>query len=57
MRLDATTPGHGIGLAIARDIVMAYAGTLFFTEAATGGRAVRLELPAAQAPIGQPSSR
>ena len=57
MRLDATTPGHGIGLAIARDIVLAYAGSLSFTAAATGGLAVRLQLPAARASTGQPSSR
>jgi signal transduction histidine kinase len=57
MRLDATTPGHGIGLAIARDIALAYAGKLAFAEAAIGGLAVRLELPAAQPAIGHASSR
>jgi signal transduction histidine kinase len=57
VRLDTTTPGHGIGLAIARDIVQAYGGSLAFAEAAIGGLAVHLDLPAAQTPIGQPSSR
>jgi signal transduction histidine kinase len=57
VRLDATTPGHGIGLAIARDIVEAYGGTLAFAEAPGGGLAVRLDLPAAQASIGQVSMR
>ena len=57
VRLDATTPGHGIGLAIARDIVEAYGGTLAFANAPSGGLAVRLDLPAAQASIGQVSMR
>ena len=57
MRLDTTVPGHGIGLAIAHDIALAYGGTLVFAEAPSGGLGVSLDLPAAQPPIGQPSSR
>jgi signal transduction histidine kinase len=57
LRLDAATPGHGIGLAIARDITIAYGGALDFADAELGGLAVTVTLPAAQAPIGQVSSR
>ncbi len=57
VRLDSTKPGHGIGLAIARDIAQAYDGTIGFEAAASGGLRVCLELPLAQAPTGQRSRR
>jgi signal transduction histidine kinase len=57
VRLDASTPGHGIGLGIVRDITGAYGGTLAFADAAQGGLEVAVTLPRAQASIGQDSSR
>ena len=44
-RADESTPGHGIGLAIARDICSAYGGALRIERSALGGAAVRLRLP------------
>lgn len=45
-RLDEQTSGHGLGLAIARDIVEHYAGTLDFAESPLGGLQVTVTLPA-----------
>jgi signal transduction histidine kinase len=57
LRLDAGTPGHGIGLGIARDIVTAYGGSLAFGTSAEGGLSVAVTLPRAQATTGQASCR
>ncbi len=58
VRLDEAVPGHGIGLAIARDIVQAYGGGIDFSAAASGGLAVTVRLPAGdQASIGHASMR
>ncbi len=45
VRLDQAVPGHGLGLAIARDIATACHGTLSIANRQDGGFAVRIELP------------
>jgi signal transduction histidine kinase len=44
-RLDETVPGHGIGLAVAYDIIAAYDGALSLSRNADGGGEVSLHLP------------
>lgn len=48
VRLDEAVPGHGLGLAIARDIAAACHGALGVSNQAEGGFAVRIELPIQQ---------
>ena len=51
VRADQATPGHGIGLAVVRDIVDALGGELEIgRSAALGGARVRLRLPDAWLP-------
>ena len=45
VRADEAVPGHGIGLAVVRDIVAAYQGQIEFGPSRLGGAAVRLVLP------------
>lgn len=45
LRLDEQTEGHGLGLAIVRDIVERYNGHLLFLEGRMGGLLVRISLP------------
>lgn len=45
VRADQATPGHGIGLAVTRDIVEAYDGRVIIERSALGGAAVTLMLP------------
>jgi two-component system sensor histidine kinase PhoQ len=47
VRADQAVPGHGIGLAVARDIVDSYEGSIRITRSALGGAAFILDLPAA----------
>ncbi|WP_253273082.1 sensor histidine kinase [Halomonas sp. PR-M31] len=44
-RLDESTPGHGLGLAILKQIVAQYRGTVTFSASNEGGLYVRIELP------------
>lgn len=43
-RLDEQTPGHGLGLAIVRDIVARYEGNAAFSAGAKGGLKVLVEI-------------
>ncbi|SOD20946.1 ATP-binding protein [Nitrosomonas ureae] len=44
VRADQSTPGHGIGLAIVRDIIQVYGGELSIENNSTGGLCVVLRL-------------
>lgn len=43
-RLDLTTPGHGIGLAVAREICAAYGGDLVIARSLLGGARIHVRL-------------
>jgi len=45
VRADQTTPGHGIGLAVVRDIAEAYGGSVRIERSELGGAAITLEFP------------
>lgn len=47
VRLDELVPGHGIGLAVVRDLVASYKGELAVSRAAAGGAQVDIVLPVA----------
>jgi len=46
MRLDESAPGHGIGLAVVKDIAAAHGGELSISRAAIGGAEVTVLIPA-----------
>jgi len=46
VRADQSVPGQGIGLAVVRDIVHAYAGSIQIGNGGLGGASLILELPA-----------
>lgn len=45
MRLDESTPGHGIGLAVVKDIARSYGGQLAIGESELGGAEIRVSIP------------
>ncbi|MEL7186690.1 MAG: ATP-binding protein [Pseudomonadota bacterium] len=45
MRLDETTPGHGIGLAIVKDIAQSYGGELTIQPSDLGGAEITVLIP------------
>ncbi|UCD67603.1 MAG: GHKL domain-containing protein [Betaproteobacteria bacterium] len=47
-RTDETVPGHGIGLAVVREIVEAYGGKASIGKSTLGGTLVELHLPGTQ---------
>ncbi len=44
-RLDESTPGHGIGLAIVRDIVLSYGGAITIGRSSMGGADITVTIP------------
>jgi two-component system sensor histidine kinase PhoQ len=44
-RADESVPGHGIGLAMVRDIATAYAGRVTIAHSRLGGAAITVHLP------------
>ena len=45
MRLDEATPGHGIGLAVVKDIAQSYGGRLSIQESKLGGAEITVSIP------------
>ncbi|WP_319941225.1 ATP-binding protein [Halomonas hibernica] len=45
LRLDEQTPGHGLGLAIVREIVERYGGSIVFSSTSHRGLSVTIEIP------------
>jgi len=45
MRLDEATPGHGIGLAVVKDIARSYGGQLSIQESKLGGAEITVSIP------------
>lgn len=52
VRLDETVPGHGIGLAVVRDLIASYQGELTIARTTTGGAQIDMKLPSATIPPG-----
>jgi two-component system sensor histidine kinase PhoQ len=44
-RLDESTPGHGIGLAIVKDIAHSYGGELTIGQSSLGGAEITVSIP------------
>ena len=45
MRLDESTPGHGIGLAVVKDIARSYGGRLSIQRSDLGGAEIMVSIP------------
>jgi two-component system sensor histidine kinase PhoQ len=52
MRLDESTPGHGIGLAVVKDIARSYGGKLSISASELGGAEIMVSIP----PVSQSQS-
>ncbi len=52
MRLDESTPGHGIGLAVVKDIARSYGGRLSIKPSELGGAEIMVSIP----PVSQAKS-
>lgn len=50
MRLDESAPGHGIGLAVVRDIAQSYGGRVSIGSSELGGAAIEVIIPRAANP-------
>ncbi len=50
MRFDESTPGHGIGLAIVKDIARSYGGDLTIQVSDLGGAEIKVTIPPAPVP-------
>jgi two-component system sensor histidine kinase PhoQ len=44
-RLDESTPGHGIGLAVVKEIAESYGGTLEIGQSELGGAEIIVTIP------------
>ncbi len=44
-RADTSTPGHGIGLAVVKDLVDSYLGMLIIGKNSNGGASIKIEIP------------
>ena len=44
-RVDESVPGHGIGLAVVREVVASYGGQINISKSALGGARIELRLP------------
>ena len=44
-RLDESTPGHGIGLAVVKEIAESYGGQLSISSSDLGGTAIKIHIP------------
>ncbi len=49
-RLDESAPGHGIGLAIVKDIARSYGGDLTIQVSDLGGAEIKVTIPPAPVP-------
>jgi two-component system sensor histidine kinase PhoQ len=45
MRLDESTPGHGIGLAVVKEIAKSYGGKLSIRRSELGGAEIMVSIP------------
>jgi two-component system sensor histidine kinase PhoQ len=53
MRLDESTPGHGIGLAVVKDIARSYGGRLSIKTSDLGGAEIMVSIPPVTTAKGQ----
>ncbi len=49
-RLDESTPGHGIGLAVVKDIARSYGGMLEIGDSELGGAEITVTIPPISSP-------